>query len=150
MGDKMFEDVNGDDEGVITTEENLEESEDEYFDDYLEEDSEDSYQSSRIIYLLRHPQLGLGLSIAGGSDFSMPVIVMGLKPDSPAEVSQSIYIGDQIVAVNEVPINETTSHQDALRLLSECGDQVCLSKSCFPLSTPGNGFVFTFSPRRLF
>ena len=123
----MFEDTNGEDEGVITNEDNLEESEDDYED--FEEDSDDSYHThTRLVYLVRHPQRGLGLSIAGGSDYSLPVIVVEIQPDSTADVSQNIYIGDQIISVNDVPINDTTSHHDALRLLSECGDQVCLSK----------------------
>ena len=118
------------DEGVITSfnEDYLEESEeDDYFD--LEDDVDAQYGQPRQVHLVRHSQLGLGLSIKGGSEFCLPaVIVVAVKPGSPADRCRMIYVGDQIVSVNEVTLDETTCHQDALRLLAECGDKVCLGK----------------------
>ncbi|OTF79632.1 PDZ domain containing protein, partial [Euroglyphus maynei] len=68
----------------------------------------------------------LGIKIVGGCDFGIPVIIIGLRPNSPAQISGEIFIGDQILSVNDVPINENSTHNDALRLLAECGSKVSL------------------------
>lgn len=81
---------------------------------------------TRQVQLIRHPRIGLGLAIKGGSDYTMPVLVSSIVADSPADRCGSIYVGDRIISVNGVNIDETTCHLDALRLLSECGDPVCL------------------------
>lgn len=82
----------------------------------------------RQVTLTRTEQYGLGISVAGGSQTSSPVIINAIHPASPADLCKSIFIGDQILSVNGVQIDENTSHNDIVRLLSECGDTVCLGK----------------------
>jgi len=122
----LSEDASVEDEGIISsyTEELEESDEDEYLD--LDEMTDAHQTFSRQIHLVRHPQFGIGLSVQGGSDFSMPVMVSAVKPDGPADKCGLIFVGDQIIQVNDVTIDETTCHKDALRLLSECGDHICL------------------------
>lgn len=121
------EETSVEDEGVITS----------FNEDYLEESDEDDYfelegiidpqqTSPRRVHLVRDTELGLGLSIQGGSDYSLPVIVSAVRADSPADHSGLVYVGDQVMAINEVNLDETTCHKDALRLLTQCGDRVCL------------------------
>ena len=120
------------DEGIITS----------FNDDFLDESDEEDYFDPetlsdtyiaivRKVHIVRHSLLGLGIAIQGGSDFSMPVIVSAIREGGPADRSGLIYVGDQIISINEVTLNETTCHKDALRLLSECGDKVCLGIFAF-------------------
>lgn len=137
------------DEGVLTsfTEDYLEESEEEDEEEYLKLEtvfhSGHGYgnggscgeHSHRRVHLLRHAHLGLGLSITGGSEDALPVTVASVKADSPADRCHLIYVGDQIVSVNEVTLDETICHADARRLLAECGDKVCLGKLTITTTT---------------
>ncbi|KAH9424487.1 hypothetical protein DERP_004672 [Dermatophagoides pteronyssinus] len=66
------------------------------------------------------------IQIIGGCDFGIPVIIVGLRQNSPAQNCGKIFIGDQILSVNDVPINENNTHNDTLRLLAECGPIVSL------------------------
>lgn len=78
--------------------------------------------------MTRHSELGLGISIQGGSEYCAPVTVAAVRADTPADYCRLIYVGDQIVSVNEVLLDDTTCHNDARRLLAECGDKVSLGK----------------------
>ncbi|KAF7493182.1 Gamma-2-syntrophin [Sarcoptes scabiei] len=125
--DHLRDDCNND--GLINDDNSCDEDSCDNLDD-LEDLSIDDYcpdeRILRSLALERHPNNGLGISFIGGSEFSMPIIVVAIEPKSPAQNSNGIFIGDQIVSVNGVPINENTSHNDALRLLSDCGDRVTL------------------------
>lgn len=123
------------DEGAITpfTEDYFEESDD---DDYLELEDvlHADYSQPRQVNLTRHPELGLGISIQGGSDFLAPVTVAAVRADTPADHCRLIFVGDQIISVNDVLLDDTTSHNDARRLLAECGDRISLGKLSFDCS----------------
>nr|XP_046911567.1 gamma-1-syntrophin-like isoform X1 [Dermatophagoides farinae] len=120
-----LDDNNYEDEGVVT----FEESEDEDFhpDDDVQPKSRIPGRYPRTVILNRDCYSRLGIKIVGGCDFGIPVIIIGLRPNSPAQISGEIFIGDQILSVNDVPINENNTHNDALRLLAECGTKVSLS-----------------------
>lgn len=84
--------------------------------------------SPRRVNLTRDPELGLGISIQGGSEHCAPVTVAAVRAGTPADHCRLIYVGDQIVSVNEVLLDDTTCHNDARRLLAECGHKVSLGK----------------------
>lgn len=126
-----------DDEGVVTFEESEDDDDDD--EDYHPDDNDDGrleikYQIPgrypRLVRLVRdchqQQQQRLGIQIIGGCDFGIPVIIVGLRQNSPAQNCGKIFIGDQILSVNDVPINENNTHNDTLRLLAECGPIVSL------------------------
>lgn len=145
-----------DDEGVDTSanvsdEEDEEDEEDEDEDD---EDEEEDYVNLELDQvgghrLCRQVTLarssggrGLGLTIEGGADCGRPVIIVRVADGGAADRSRALFVGDRIVSVNGVPINETTAHTDVCRLLADCGEIVNLGKNLKWMLNLSNALIF--------
>lgn len=74
----------------------------------------------------RSASLGLGLSIKGGSEHSLPILISRIVSESPADQSRQLFIGDEIIAVNGVDLNSNTTHDEALQLLRQSGDDITI------------------------
>ncbi|CAG2165872.1 unnamed protein product, partial [Oppiella nova] len=82
--------------------------------------------SSRLVHLHRDESLGLGLSIKGGSDHSLPILISRIVSQSPADLCKQLFIGDEIIAVNGVDFDSTTTHDEALKLLRQSDDEISM------------------------
>lgn len=76
--------------------------------------------------MIRSPSQGLGLSIKGGSEHSLPILISRIVSESPADKSRQLFIGDEIISVNGIDFDSNTTHDEALKLLRESGDDITL------------------------
>ncbi|KAG7175794.1 Golgi-associated PDZ and coiled-coil motif-containing protein-like isoform X2 [Homarus americanus] len=74
-------------------------------------------QQRRIVTLQKAPHEGLGMSITGGREHGVPILISVLHPDTPAGRSGHLYVGDAILSVNDISLKEV-NHVDAVQLLS--------------------------------
>ncbi|XP_054153749.1 gamma-1-syntrophin-like isoform X2 [Oppia nitens] len=99
----------------------------ESIDDRSTQSSDESNKmTSRLVILHRHESLGLGLSIKGGSEHSLPILISRIISQSPADISKQLFIGDEILAVNGIEFDGTTTHDEALKHLRQSGDDITL------------------------
>ena len=61
---------------------------------------------------------GLGISITGGSEHGLPILVSEIHPNGPAARSASLYVGDAILEANGQNLREV-SHSDAVSVLTK-------------------------------
>lgn len=80
----------------------------------------------RTVIVRRNETSTLGLSIKGGSEHSLPILISRIVSDSPADKSRELFVGDEILAVNDVEIDSNTTHDEALQLLRNSGTEVIL------------------------
>ena len=69
---------------------------------------------------------GLGISVKGGAEANLPIIIAKIFPGLAADRCNKLYVGDEILAVNGRDLVGCT-HDDAVQLLKTCGDVVELS-----------------------
>jgi hypothetical protein len=69
---------------------------------------------------------GLGISVKGGAEANLPIIVAKIFPGLAADRCNKLFVGDEILAVNGRDLVGCT-HDDAVQLLKTCGDVVELS-----------------------
>ncbi|KAK3851598.1 hypothetical protein Pcinc_041766 [Petrolisthes cinctipes] len=87
--------------------------------------SPNTHQRRRIITLHKPPQEGLGMSITGGREHGVPILVSVIHPDTPAARCANLFVGDAILTVNDISLREV-SHGDAAKILSSQEGQVRL------------------------
>lgn len=68
---------------------------------------------------------GLGISIKGGRENRMPVLISRIFPGLAAERSGALRLGDAILAVNGVDLRDAT-HDQAVQALKRAGKEVIL------------------------
>uniref|UniRef100_A0A8C0U4A5 Beta-2-syntrophin-like n=1 Tax=Cyanistes caeruleus TaxID=156563 RepID=A0A8C0U4A5_CYACU len=78
---------------------------------------------------------GLGISIKGGRENRMPVLISRIFPGLAAERSGALRLGDAILAVNGVDLRDAT-HDQAVQALKRAGREVILEAHGGP---PGHG-----------
>ena len=75
----------------------------------------------------------LGISIKGGREHSLPVLVS--RVSSEADQARDIFIGDAIVQIQD-PQLQDSSHEEALALLQGAGTEVTLKLKHYKAATP--------------
>lgn len=99
-------------------------------------DDEDSYPVEaglREVSLRRAEDGSLGISIKGGREHNLPILISRLS--STDEAARDIYIGDAIVRINHEVVSQA-SHQEALELLQKAGNPVSLTLKHYKATTP--------------
>ena len=72
----------------------------------------------RVVELKRsNSKEGLGISITGGREHGVPILISEIHPNGPAEKSGNLLVGDAILSVNKIDLKEVL-HSDAVELLS--------------------------------
>ena len=71
----------------------------------------------RQVEIKKLPSEGLGISITGGKEHGIPIIISEVHPGSPAQKSGCLYVGDAILSVNGTDLQDL-KHNDAVRILS--------------------------------
>ncbi len=94
----------------------------------------DSLQE-RTVKLRRLKVGGLGLSIKGGSEHNIPILVSRIFKDQTADQTGGLFVGDAILKVNGMSI-ERASHDEAVAALKNAGSEVVLTVRHFRAATP--------------
>ncbi|XP_019393694.1 PREDICTED: gamma-2-syntrophin [Crocodylus porosus] len=99
----------------------------------------------RTVTLRRQQVGGLGLSIKGGAEHKVPVVVSKIFKDQAADQTGMLFIGDAIIQVNGINV-ENATHEEVVHLLRNAGDEVTITVQYLreapsflklPLGSPG-------------
>ncbi|XP_033099451.1 gamma-2-syntrophin-like isoform X2 [Anneissia japonica] len=89
----------------------------------------------RLVVVKRQKIGGLGLSIKGGAEHNIPILVSRIFKGQAADCSGNLYVGDAILKVNGLSIDNAT-HDDAVTALKNAGAEVHLTVRHFRAATP--------------
>ena len=67
--------------------------------------------------LRREPTEGLGISITGGKEHGVPILISEIHANLPAEKCNQLFVGDAILSVNGINLRDA-KHNDAVSVLS--------------------------------
>ncbi|XP_076449304.1 beta-1-syntrophin-like [Babylonia areolata] len=74
----------------------------------------------RLVRVVKGEQNGLGISIKGGKENRMPILISKIFKGMAADNTEKLYVGDAIISVNGEDMREAT-HDDAVRALKRAG-----------------------------
>jgi len=77
----------------------------------------------RRVRLMKEDGNGLGISIKGGRENKMPILISKIFPGMAADRTEKLFVGDAILSVNGEDLREAT-HDDAVRALKRAGQVV--------------------------
>ncbi|KAJ1369810.1 hypothetical protein KIN20_031377 [Parelaphostrongylus tenuis] len=72
---------------------------------------------TRNVLLTKEPHEGLGISITGGAEHALPIVISEIQPGQPAHRCGQIFVGDAILSVNGFDLRNA-KHQQAVDVLS--------------------------------
>ncbi|XP_028844479.1 gamma-2-syntrophin [Denticeps clupeoides] len=87
---------------------------------------EDPHLNHRTVVLRRQAAGGLGLSIKGGAEHKVPVVISKIFKDQVADQSGMLFIGDAVLQVNGINVEKCT-HEEVVHLLRTAGDEVTIT-----------------------
>ncbi|XP_028352639.1 gamma-2-syntrophin isoform X3 [Physeter macrocephalus] len=99
----------------------------------------------RTVTLRRQPVGGLGLSIKGGVEHGVPVVISKILRDRAAHQTGMLFVGDALLQVNGINV-ENATHEEVVHLLRNAGDEVTVTVEYLreapsflklPLGSPG-------------
>ena len=74
----------------------------------------------RTVKVIKEEQNGLGISIKGGKENKMPILISKIFKGMAADKTEKLYVGDAILSVNGEDLREAT-HDEAVRALKRAG-----------------------------
>ncbi|CAF3374853.1 unnamed protein product [Rotaria sp. Silwood1] len=77
----------------------------------------------RIVKIVKPDNIGLGISIKGGRENRMPILISKIFPNLPADQSGQLHVGDAILSVNGKDLQHV-SHEEAVQILKTAGKEV--------------------------
>lgn len=77
----------------------------------------------RIVRVIKSDNNGLGISIKGGKENKMPILISKIFKGMAADATEQLYVGDAILAVNGEDLREAT-HDEAVKALKRAGKVV--------------------------
>ncbi|KAJ9583753.1 hypothetical protein L9F63_021916, partial [Diploptera punctata] len=89
----------------------------------------------RIVSVTRQKVGGLGLSIKGGAEHKLPILISRIFKDQAADRTGELFVGDAIIKVNGEYIM-SCNHDDAVNILRNAGDLVMLTVKHYRAATP--------------
>ena len=89
----------------------------------------------RTVRVVKQEVGGLGISIKGGKENKMPILISKIFKGLAADQTDSLYIGDAILAVNGEDLRNAT-HDEAVRALKRAGKEVELTVKYVKEVTP--------------
>lgn len=84
----------------------------------------------RLVRVIKSENNGLGISIKGGKENKMPILISKIFKGMAADQTEQLYVGDAILAVNGEDLREST-HDEAVKALKRAGKIVELEGSYF-------------------
>ena len=109
----------------ITLKESLERIADNVNDFEIPTESDDLANRKRTVTIRKKPSEGLGISIKGGKENRMPILISKIFRGLAADSTSQLYVGDAILAVNNCNLREAT-HEEAVQALKNAGEIVNL------------------------
>ncbi|XP_060741125.1 beta-2-syntrophin isoform X1 [Tachysurus vachellii] len=79
----------------------------------------------RNVRVVKQEAGGLGISIKGGRENRMPILISKIFPGLAADQSRALRVGDTILSVNGTDLREAT-HDQAVQALKKAGKEVTL------------------------
>ncbi|XP_071544154.1 gamma-1-syntrophin isoform X2 [Panulirus ornatus] len=89
----------------------------------------------RRVKVIRQRNSGLGLSIKGGSEHKLPILISRIFKDQAADLTGKLFVGDAILKVNNQSLLRCT-HDEAVSELRQAGDEVLLTVRHYKAATP--------------
>ncbi|XP_034250070.1 beta-1-syntrophin [Thrips palmi] len=89
----------------------------------------------RIVRVVKSDNNGLGISIKGGKENKMPILISKIFKGMAADQTEQLYVGDAILAVNGEDLREAT-HDEAVKALKRAGKVVELEVKYLREVTP--------------
>uniref|UniRef100_A0ABD2XK24 Uncharacterized protein n=1 Tax=Trichogramma kaykai TaxID=54128 RepID=A0ABD2XK24_9HYME len=74
----------------------------------------------RTVRVVKSDNNGLGISIKGGKENKMPILISKIFKGMAADLTEQLYVGDAILAVNGEDLREAT-HDEAVKALKRAG-----------------------------
>jgi len=86
----------------------------------------------RTVRVVKEDNNGLGISIKGGRENKMPILISKIFKGMAADKTNQLYVGDAVLSVNGEDLKEAT-HDEAVKALKRAGKFVDLEglTSCF-------------------
>ncbi|CAH2252031.1 Golgi-associated PDZ and coiled-coil motif-containing isoform X1 [Pelobates cultripes] len=72
----------------------------------------------RKVILVKEDHEGLGISITGGKEHGVPILISEIHPAQPADRCGGLHVGDAILAVNGINLRDA-KHKEAVTILSQ-------------------------------
>ncbi|KAL7731370.1 hypothetical protein ACLKA6_010604 [Drosophila palustris] len=83
----------------------------------------------RHVRIIKSDNNGLGISIKGGRENRMPILISKIFRGMAADQAKGLYVGDAILTVNGEELRDAT-HDEAVRALKRAGRVVDLEGKC--------------------
>ena len=80
----------------------------------------------RVVRIQKSDSSGLGISIKGGRENKMPILISKIFKGMSADLTGQLYVGDAILSVNNEWDLRDATHDEAVRALKNAGDVVTL------------------------
>ncbi|XP_045892444.1 beta-2-syntrophin-like [Micropterus dolomieu] len=97
-----------------------------------------SSEAVRKVRVVKQESGGLGISIKGGRENRMPILISKIFPGLAADQSRALRVGDAILSVNGNDLREAT-HDLAVQALKKAGKEVTLEVYVHFFSNLANG-----------
>ncbi len=95
------------------------------FTDHPERVPEAIANRKRCVKVSKQEIGGLGISIKGGKENKMPILISKIFKGLAADQTQALYVGDAILSVNGMNLRDAT-HDEAVQALKRAGKEVTL------------------------
>ncbi|XP_072323016.1 beta-1-syntrophin [Scyliorhinus torazame] len=89
----------------------------------------------RSVRVIKQEVGGLGISIKGGKENKMPILISKIFKGLAADKTEALYVGDAILSVNTVDLRDAT-HDEAVQVLKRAGKEVLLEVKYMREATP--------------
>ncbi|XP_043544618.1 beta-1-syntrophin [Chiloscyllium plagiosum] len=89
----------------------------------------------RSVRVIKQEVGGLGISIKGGKENKMPILISKIFKGLAADKTEALYVGDAILSVNAVDLRDAT-HDEAVQVLKRAGKEVLLEVKYMREATP--------------
>ncbi|XP_078503625.1 gamma-2-syntrophin [Lissotriton helveticus] len=86
----------------------------------------DNSANHRTVTIRRQEIGGLGLSIKGGAENKVPVVISKIFKDQAADQTGMLFVGDALIQVNGINVEHST-HEEVVHLMRNSGDEVTLT-----------------------
>ena len=84
----------------------------------------------RHVRVIKEEQNGLGISIKGGKENKMPILISKIFKGMAADKTEKLYVGDAILSVNGEDLRDA-SHDEAVKALKRAGKTVEMEGKIF-------------------
>ena len=89
----------------------------------------------RVVRVVKSEKSGLGISIKGGKENRMPILISKIFKGMSADQTEQLYVGDAIISVNGEDLKDAT-HDDAVAAVKRAGKVVELEGNYIIIYNP--------------